>query len=91
MQISFDPAKEARNVAERGISFVRIAELEWESALAREDTRKDYGERRIQVYGRIGGRLHVAVFTMRGETMHVISLRKANAREVRRYEQAQTF
>lgn len=36
----------------------------------------------------IDGRLHMLVFTWRGETMHVISLRKANKREVRCYEQA---
>jgi uncharacterized protein len=34
----------------------------------------------------LGRRLHVAVITYRGDAMHVISFRKANSREVKRYE-----
>lgn len=88
MDITFDPAKNARNIAERGLSFELVAEIDWETARAEEDARRDYGERRVRVFGLLGRRLHVAVITMRGETMHVISFRKANDREVRRYGQA---
>jgi uncharacterized DUF497 family protein len=88
MEVSFDPARSARNVAERGLAFARVAEIDWETAIAEEDVRKDYGERRIRVAGLIGRRLHMVVVSMRGETMHVISFRKANAREVRRYAQS---
>jgi uncharacterized DUF497 family protein len=87
MRISFDPAKNARNIAERDLPFELVAQFEWNSAIAEEDRRKDYGERRVRVFGLIKKRLHVAVFTMRGEVMHVISLRKANQKEVKRYEQ----
>jgi uncharacterized DUF497 family protein len=84
--ISFDPAKSERNIASRGISFV-VAELfEWETALIAEDLRKGYGERRFQALGLIAGRLHAMVFTPRAGKVHVISLRKANRREMRRYE-----
>ena len=44
MRITFDPAKNARNVAERGLPFERIADLEWLTAVIVEDLRKDYGE-----------------------------------------------
>ncbi|MDY3330651.1 MAG: BrnT family toxin [Pelistega sp.] len=37
--------------------------------------------------GKIRGRLYVLVYTLRNEVMRVISLRKANKREVKRYEQ----
>jgi uncharacterized DUF497 family protein len=50
-----------------------------------EDTRKDYGEKRFRVFGYIGDRLYVAVITPRNEIEHVISLRKANTREVKEY------
>ena len=50
-----------------------------------EDTRKDYGERRLRVLGTIDGKLHAAVITPRGETIRVISLRRANRREERAY------
>jgi len=89
VDISFDAAKNERNVATRGISFEQAATFEWDGALIIEDTRLDYGERRFQALGRIGERLHMLVFTPRAGRAHVISLRRANKREVRRYE-AQT-
>jgi uncharacterized protein len=52
-----------------------------------EDTRKDYGERRLRVLGRLDGRLHVAVITRRGDAIHIISFRKANRKEVKWYGQ----
>ena len=86
MRIAFDPAKNVRNIAERLLSFDRVADLDWETAIAIEDDRKDYGERRLRVMALLGRRLHVAVITYRGDAMHVISFRKANSREVTRYE-----
>jgi uncharacterized DUF497 family protein len=86
MDISFDSAKSAKNLFARGISFELAAEFEWDSALLVEDLRKDYGERRFQALGLIGDRLHMMVFTPRANKAHVISLRKANKREVKRYE-----
>lgn len=89
MDISFDASKSERNIALRGISFGLAMAFEWEGALIVEDMRRDYGERRFQALGRINGRLHMLVFTPRKGKTHVISLRKANEREVKRYE-AQT-
>lgn len=89
MRVTFDPAKNARNIAERGLPFERATEIDWETAISQEDTRRDYGERRVRVLGLIAGRLHAVVITIRGDALHVISFRKANAREVKRYEQHQ--
>ena len=86
MSISYDLGKNEKNIAKRGISFERAAEFEWSSALIVEDIRKNYGEPRFQALGFIGKRLHVLVFTPRAGQVHVISLRKANIREVKRYE-----
>ena len=86
MAITYDPAKNERNIATRGISFDRAADFEWSSALVVEDERKDYGEPRFQALGFIEERLHMLVFTPRADDTHVISLRKANEREVNRYE-----
>jgi len=65
---------------------VRVADLDWETAVIAEDTRRDYGEPRLLVMARVDGRLHAAVVTPRGEDLHVISFRKANRREVKRYD-----
>lgn len=89
LNISFDPSKSLRNDVERGLPFSLVLDLEWESARIKEDLRKDYGERRFQLLGRINGRLHAVVFTPRDDKVHVISLRKANAREINHYEQTQ--
>ena len=86
MDVSFDPAKNERNIAERGISFEQAAKFGWASAWIREDTRKDYGEPRFRALGLIEERLHMLVYTPREERIHVISLRKANQREIRKYE-----
>ena len=86
MRITFDPAKSERNLALRGLSFDVASTFEWATALIVEDVRSDYGERRFQALGRIGRRLHMLVFTPRAGTVHVISLRRANKREVTRYE-----
>jgi uncharacterized DUF497 family protein len=87
MRVTFDPARNARNIAERGLPFELVAELAGETALLQEDRRKNYGETRLRVLARLGGRLHVAVITMRGDAVHVISFRKANHNEVAWYEQ----
>ena len=91
MQLTFDETKNDRNIQERGLRFALLAELDWATAYIREDERIDYGERRFRVFGCINGRLHAAVFTPRTNKIHVISLRKANSREVKVYEKTLEF
>jgi uncharacterized DUF497 family protein len=55
MRITFDPAKNSRNIGERSLAFDLVAELEWETAVAQEDNRRDYGERQLRVIGFLGG------------------------------------
>lgn len=83
---SCDSAKNARNVSERGIDLVDGAKaFDFSTAVIAIDDRKEYGEVRVVASGFIGPRLHMLVFTMRGAMCHVISLRKANKREVKSY------
>lgn len=87
MNISFDPAKSERNERERGLPFSLVEQLNWSDVVIEEDDREDYGERRYRVLGFINDRLHAVVFTPRTGMVHVISLRKANKREVKQHEQ----
>ena len=87
MEISFDPAKSERNVTDRGLPFTLVEQMEWPGAVIKEDVRKNYGERRYLAIGMIGDRLHAVVFTPRADKVHVISLRKANQREMKNYGQ----
>jgi len=87
MTISFDPAKRDRTLAERGLDFADAAELLDGPAYEFVDTRSDYGEERITTVGLLQGRMLVVVWTKRGEDRHIISMRKANEREQKRYRE----
>lgn len=87
MKIEFDPAKSAKNHSERDLPFDAAADFDFASAILWEDARFDYPETRIIALGFIAARLHVLCFTAIPGGIRVISLRKANKREVTRYEQ----
>ena len=90
MRITFDPEKNARNIRERDLSFELATEFEFESAVVRQDERREYGEIRYVALGRLGERLHVLSFTETEEGIRVLSFRRANVREVNRYAKLQT-
>ncbi len=85
MHYEFDPIKDKGNLHKHGLSLVSAEDFEWETAVVGEDTRKQYAEPRLQAIGYIGDRLHVMVFCLRTDAVRVISLREANAREVKSY------
>jgi uncharacterized DUF497 family protein len=88
MAIEFDPAKDEANRSKHGISLAAAADMDLGEAMVIEDRRFDYGEDRFLAYGPINGRLHVLYYTMRGDLIRPIGLRKANKRERRRFEQS---
>lgn len=85
VRIDFDPRKNERNIRERQISFEAVSRFQFEQALVYIDNRHDYGEVRYVAIGPIDGRVHVLCFTETVTGIRVISLRKANDREVVRY------
>ena len=91
MKIDFAPIKNEKNIRERGISFERVAEVDFNTALVFPDTRKEYGETRYIALCYLERRLHVLCFTETEAGIRVISFRKANEREENRYGKAQTI
>ena len=89
MRIHFDPKKNEHNLRSRGLSFESVLEFDFDSALVMTDERHDYGEIRYVALGYLGSRLHVVCFTEEADGIRVISLRKANTREIVRYAKAQ--
>jgi uncharacterized DUF497 family protein len=87
MQISYDPAKNTRNIRDRGLSFDQVHGFGFEAAVIRLDARFNYGETRYRALGMLDGRLHALVFTEIVDGIRIISFRKANKREMRWYEQ----
>jgi hypothetical protein len=83
----WDAAKAAANLADHGVPFefaVRVfddpARVEFDVSRTRD------GEARRKCVGRIAGKLYVVVFTMRGANCRIISARRANRAEERRYD-----
>ena len=89
MNVTFDPAKDDSNLQKHGVSLQDAAGFEWASAVVWPDKRHDYSEARMVALGYIGLRIMAVVFVDRPPEQpterRIISLRKANSREVKRY------
>ncbi|MCK5783274.1 MAG: BrnT family toxin [Desulfobacterales bacterium] len=87
MQYEWGDEKNRTNKTKHGVDFNLAEQFEWDSAIEFIDSRFDYGENRYCALGYIGHRLYHLVFTYRatGKIIRIISLRKANKREVLKY------
>ena len=89
MNVTFDPAKDAANLAKHGFTLLDAVGFEWEVAVVWSDNRRDYGEPRMVGLVPINDQLFCVVFVDRPPEQpterRIISLRKANNREVKRY------
>jgi uncharacterized DUF497 family protein len=88
MDIAFDTNKDAANLEKHGISLAAAAMIEWDEALTWTDDRRNYGEARMCAIAYIGDRLYYVVYVDRLEARRIISLRKANLREIKQYAEA---
>ncbi len=86
MRITFDPAKRQATLVERELDFMDAGRVFAGYTEDRIDDRKDYRETRIVTAGMLDGRLVVIVWTQRGAARRIISMRKANDREVRNWQ-----
>ena len=87
MRIEFDPAKDAANQSKHGVSLSLAGELDWEAALVWIDERFEYGETRMIALAPKTEILYCVAFVDRGGVRRIISLRRANRREVKYYVQ----
>jgi uncharacterized protein len=85
VKCSFDPSKEVANLDKHGVSRILAEALFSGPHISVVDDRFDYGETRNVAFGFIRDRLFACVYSDRGAERRVISLRKANSREARRY------
>ena len=91
MEFEWDRAKAHANEAKHGVPFeVARRVFDDDACVVLEDLRQDYGERRFVALGTIDHRIYTVAFTWRGDICRLISARKANAREIRRYRQDET-
>ncbi|MBU1360685.1 MAG: BrnT family toxin [Gammaproteobacteria bacterium] len=85
MRIEFDPAKDASNREKHGLSLAVASSLDWDEALVWVDDRYEYGEARMIALAPDTGILYYVAFVDRDDARRIISLRKANRREVKHY------
>jgi uncharacterized protein len=88
MRIEFDPAKDAINQEKHGLSLALAAELDWDASLVWVDERYEYGELRMIALAPQTGIVYCVAFVDRGKARRIISLRRANRREVKHYVQS---
>ncbi len=88
MRIEFDPAKNASNQEKHGLSLALASALDWDEALVWTDDRYEYGELRMIALAPDTGILYYVAFMDRDDARRIISLRKANRREVKHYVQS---
>ncbi|MFY7866432.1 BrnT family toxin [Roseateles sp.] len=88
MRIEFDPAKDASNQEKHGLSLAMASALDWDEALVWVDDRYEYGELRMIALAPDTGILYYVAFVDRDDARRIISLRKANRREVKHYVQS---
>ncbi len=89
MKFEWDSAKSDKNALARDLPFDLAALLFRGPVLEVIDDRADYGEVRVRAIGRVAGETLQCVFTERGASRRIISLRYASRKE--RDEYRKTF
>ena len=86
MRVTFDASKRLKTLHERGLDFCDAIYVFQGEVLEFEDIRKNYDEKRIIAIGYLMERMVVIGYVIRGSTRHIFSMRKANAREIKKYQ-----
>ena len=87
MRIEFDLQKDEVNIDKHGVSLALATEFDWEDSLVWIDERREYGEIRMIALVPSTSTLYYVAFVDRDDIRRIISLRRANRREVKHYVQ----
>ena len=85
MKIEFDQVKSEKNRKDRDLPFDRATDFDWAGAKYAEDVRNTYPEPQFVAVSYLDKRLHIICFTPVPDGVRIISFRKANDREAKRY------
>jgi uncharacterized DUF497 family protein len=89
MKLTWDEEKRQKTLQERRLDFADAGRIIEGTSLTFPDQRKDYGEDRFVTVGFLDTRMLVIVHTQRGDATRIISMRKANEREIEHYRERQ--
>lgn len=88
MEFEWDENKNQTNIRRRGIDFNNAVRIFLGAYyIEEEDEHQDYGEQRFNVIGQVNGRILFVTYTYRGEKIRIISARRAELHERRKYYQ----
>ena len=88
MDFEWDMAKSDLCQISRNFDFTYVISVFIDpNLLIEKDQRWDYGEERFRVLGLLNEKVFVVIYTKRPSAIRIISARRANRREVRRYEE----
>ena len=86
MNITYDPPKRKKTLHEPGLDFIDASIILNSAIFEFEDTRENYHEERMIAVGHLLGRMVIIGYVQRGDAKHIFSMRKANEREIKRYQ-----
>jgi uncharacterized DUF497 family protein len=87
MTITWDEAKRAKTLAERGLDFADAEKVFAGKHFDRGDGRREYGESRFVTVGYLNGRFVVVTWPPRDGSRHIISMRFGHGQEEERFRQ----
>ena len=85
MEFEFDRLKSEANKRKHGVGLDEATQI-WQEAYL-EITARTVNEPRFMAIGRIRGKLYACIYTVRGESLRLISCRRAHGREVQLYDE----
>jgi uncharacterized DUF497 family protein len=85
VDFEFDPAKDAVNREKHGVSLVLGAAVLMNLVGEMLDDRRSCGEIRMNAFGLVQVRLYACTYTAREGRIRLISVRKTNTREQKRW------
>lgn len=90
LEFEWDEGKRQSNLERHGVDFEDIKPVfeQQEKTVQSVDNRKQYGETRINLLGEIQNKLYCIIYTKRNSRYRIISARRANSRERRKYYQS---
>ena len=90
MLITCDPHKSRANYFKYGIVLEFAQYLDWTNEMVWQDVRQNYNEVRMSGLVPLEGKIYAVVYVLRAESTRMISLRKANNREMKQYDKKHT-
>jgi uncharacterized protein len=90
MLITCDPHKSRKNYFKHGIVLEFAQYLDWANEMVWQDVRQNYNEVRMSGLVPLEGKIYAVVYVLRAESTRMISLRKANNREIKQYDKKHT-